>query len=170
MPPKNEVAKAVRELRKTMGLSQQRFSDKIGVTLRTVAHYENDRPPEDKKLIGLYYLATECGRYDLANIFANAHFPDEQKRVAESVTELYFELSVLRGGLEEGTHVKDDDLERLQFLCFLAYPPLEKMIADANAAGGLNKVVEEFWAREELKYRKEKINDLPHRPPPPEER
>ena len=59
------VADAIKALRAEFGESQQRFSDRIGVVVRTVARYEIQQPPGGEMLAKLAALAAELGRDDL---------------------------------------------------------------------------------------------------------
>ncbi len=43
MPPKKKFSRLVRELRKRLGLTQEKFAAKLGVTLPTICRWENDR-------------------------------------------------------------------------------------------------------------------------------
>jgi len=52
--------------------SQQRFSDRIRITARTVARYEVQKPPTGEMLGGLAALAEEVGCADLRAVFTNA--------------------------------------------------------------------------------------------------
>ena len=67
-----EVAEAIKASRAEFAESQQRFSDRIGVTLRTVARYEVQKPPNGEMLGKLAALAEEVGRPDLRVVFTNA--------------------------------------------------------------------------------------------------
>lgn len=67
-----EVAEAVKSLRQAMGLSQQQFSDRLGVTVRTVARYELEKPPSGKTLLRFANVAEGVGRPDLKRIFGKA--------------------------------------------------------------------------------------------------
>ena len=66
------VADALKALRAEFGESQQRFSDRIRVTVRTVARYEAQKPPTGEMLGRLAALAEEVGRPDLRAVFTNA--------------------------------------------------------------------------------------------------
>jgi transcriptional regulator with XRE-family HTH domain len=66
------VADAIKALRAEFGESQQRFSDRIGVVVRTVARYEIQQPPAGEMLAKLAALAEEVGRDDLRAVFTNA--------------------------------------------------------------------------------------------------
>lgn len=43
MPPKRKLSSLVRELRKRLGLTQEKFAAKLGVTLPTICRWENDK-------------------------------------------------------------------------------------------------------------------------------
>jgi transcriptional regulator with XRE-family HTH domain len=66
------VADAIKALRAEFGESQQRFSDRIGVVVRTVARYEVQQPPGGEMLAKLAALTDEVGRDDLRAVFTNA--------------------------------------------------------------------------------------------------
>lgn len=67
-----EVADAIKALRAELGESQQRFSDRLGVVVRTIARYELEKPPSGEMLGTLRTIAQEAGRPDLGAIFSNA--------------------------------------------------------------------------------------------------
>jgi transcriptional regulator with XRE-family HTH domain len=70
--PEQHVAEAIKALRAEFGESQQRFSDRIGVTVRTVARYEVQKPPTGEMLGKLAAIAEEVSRPDLRVVFTNA--------------------------------------------------------------------------------------------------
>jgi len=77
VPQKNKVAQAMRELRSALGFnSQQAFAQHLGIAIRTVAHYENDRPPRGAALIPFQQLAIKVDRPELANVFWEAVFQE----------------------------------------------------------------------------------------------
>ena len=64
------TSEAVRELRKALGESQQAFSNRLGLSLSSIAHYEGGhRSPEYVVAQRLFRLACEVGRQDLADFF-----------------------------------------------------------------------------------------------------
>jgi transcriptional regulator with XRE-family HTH domain len=65
-------SEAVRELRISLGESQQAFAYRMKTAIRTIARYETVRPPKGTALADLYRVATETGHPKLANVFANA--------------------------------------------------------------------------------------------------
>lgn len=66
------VSEAIKGLREHFGESQQRFSDRLGVTVRTVARYELEKPPPDEMLGKLANMADEAAREDLWFVFMMA--------------------------------------------------------------------------------------------------
>jgi transcriptional regulator with XRE-family HTH domain len=64
------LANAIKELRAHFQESQQQFSNRLGVTVRTVARYELEKPPPSDMLAKLASIAANAGRKDLAMIFA----------------------------------------------------------------------------------------------------
>jgi transcriptional regulator with XRE-family HTH domain len=75
------VADAVKALRAEFGESQQRFSDRIGVVVRTVARYELQKPPAGEMLGRLSALADEAGRDDLRAVFTNAFWRELNEEI-----------------------------------------------------------------------------------------
>jgi len=68
-----QLAEAIKELRVTLNETQQRFSDHIGVVVRTVARWELEKPPSQPAvLFRLAEVAKTAGREDLARIFDRA--------------------------------------------------------------------------------------------------
>ena len=63
---------ATRELRKHLGVSQQAFANRLGLSIRAVANYESDRTPTGRVLVALSRAAFEQGRMDLHQVFAEA--------------------------------------------------------------------------------------------------
>ena len=76
-----QVAEAIKALRGEIGESQQRFSDRIGVVVRTVARYEVQKPPNGEMLGKLAALAEEVGRPDLRAIFTNAFWRELNEEI-----------------------------------------------------------------------------------------
>jgi transcriptional regulator with XRE-family HTH domain len=64
--------KAVVELRKHRGMTQQEFSSRLGIAITTVARWETFRPPSGSSLARLRDAAAESGRPDLQRIFDRA--------------------------------------------------------------------------------------------------
>jgi transcriptional regulator with XRE-family HTH domain len=70
---KSSVACAIVELRSGFDENQQKFSDRLGVALATLARWEIDnRQPSPRYLKELWHLAAERDRADLAKVFADA--------------------------------------------------------------------------------------------------
>ena len=63
---------AVRDLRAQYGETQQRFADRLKISLRALANYEADREPTGRALYQLSRAAREIGRIDLADAFSDA--------------------------------------------------------------------------------------------------
>jgi transcriptional regulator with XRE-family HTH domain len=72
-PQEKKLAEAVRSLRATLNETQQQFSDRLGVVVRTVTRYEVEKPPSGDILLTLSKIAGEAGRSDLAEAFDNAY-------------------------------------------------------------------------------------------------
>jgi transcriptional regulator with XRE-family HTH domain len=79
------VADAIRALRAEFGESQQRFSDRIRVTVRTVARYEVQKPPTGEMLGTLAALAEEVGRPDLRMVFTNAFWRELNEEIGRKL-------------------------------------------------------------------------------------
>ena len=60
-------------MRATLNDTQQQFSDRLGVVVRTVTRYELEKPPNGDILLTLSKIAGEAGRSDLAEIFDDAY-------------------------------------------------------------------------------------------------
>ncbi len=52
-----EISQAIRELRQSLGLTQQEFAYRVPTAIRTVARWENNQPPRGKALVRLAQLA-----------------------------------------------------------------------------------------------------------------
>ncbi len=57
------------ELRSRLGLTQQEFAHRLGISIRAVANYDSGKPPNSKSLSALQRLANEAGEADLAATF-----------------------------------------------------------------------------------------------------
>jgi transcriptional regulator with XRE-family HTH domain len=64
--------RAVQELRRAAGESQQSFAQRLGLSMRAIANYEKDRVPNGPALFRLAKLARQIGRTDLSQIFSSA--------------------------------------------------------------------------------------------------
>ena len=63
---------AVKELRRTLGLSQQVFATQLGLSIRAVVNYEKDRSPTARALAQLEQLASDNDHPELGRIFRDA--------------------------------------------------------------------------------------------------
>jgi transcriptional regulator with XRE-family HTH domain len=63
------VSEAVRQLRSTLGLTQQAFAVKLDTALTTIARWETVRSPRGRTLNELARLAEDMDRRDLAGVF-----------------------------------------------------------------------------------------------------
>jgi transcriptional regulator with XRE-family HTH domain len=71
-PQDTQIQECIRSLRETMGMTQEKLAWKMGLTVRTIARYENDSPPKGDALAKFRDLALDYGRQDLAIIFMGA--------------------------------------------------------------------------------------------------
>ena len=72
MRPLN-VADAVRSLRQTMGLTQEKMARALHLTTVTIARYEQERSPaSSRRLLDFAYMAADLNRADLAKAFIHA--------------------------------------------------------------------------------------------------
>jgi transcriptional regulator with XRE-family HTH domain len=63
------TTEAIRLLRAQMGLSQQAFSNRLGISLHGVQNYEAGRIPDPKRLYALLQLAIKFKRPEIAEVF-----------------------------------------------------------------------------------------------------
>lgn len=84
-PEEREVAEAIRSLRGQFGESQQAFSNRLGVAVRTVFRWEVQTPPKGDVLLRLFELSQDTGREDLMQIFAKALNTMPPKVLLESI-------------------------------------------------------------------------------------
>jgi hypothetical protein len=69
---KSELSSAIVQLRASFKESQQRFSDRLKVSLTTVARWElGERNPSLSHLKEFWFLSEEQNRPDLGQVFAN---------------------------------------------------------------------------------------------------
>jgi len=71
-----ELTAAIRALRREYRESQQAFANRLQTAIRTVAHYESDRPPTGRALDRFFEMALEKGRYDLGATFQRVRFAE----------------------------------------------------------------------------------------------
>jgi len=70
MLPYMVISEAVRKLRMACGESQQTFSNRLVLSISSIAHYEwGQRSPDYAVTLGLYRAACDVGRKDLASYF-----------------------------------------------------------------------------------------------------
>jgi transcriptional regulator with XRE-family HTH domain len=84
-PEEQEVAEAIKSLREELGESQQAFSNRIGVVVRTVARWELEKPPIGDVLLRLFEISQDAGREDLVQVFAKALNTLPPKVLLESI-------------------------------------------------------------------------------------
>jgi transcriptional regulator with XRE-family HTH domain len=123
-----DLPQAVRALRAFTKESQQSLGQRLGLSLRTIANYEQGRTPNSPALYRLAQLAREVGRLDLAEVFSQTlaeelHYRVEPMTAAEkawsdaTLALLRFpDLSgwpriarVMLGGLEKLVQHRPDD-------------------------------------------------------------
>jgi transcriptional regulator with XRE-family HTH domain len=71
-----ELIAAVKDVRRELRESQQAFAARLGISLRSVAHYEKDRPPHGRTLLQLVELAREAGLQRHEELFRNAAYSE----------------------------------------------------------------------------------------------
>jgi transcriptional regulator with XRE-family HTH domain len=76
---------AVKKLRESLGLSQEEFAQKVGVTVRTIARYENDLPPKGAALARLHLFANDAGQTAVAKAFESEMGREQNQRVAQKI-------------------------------------------------------------------------------------
>jgi len=92
---RSRASEALIELRKTMGMTQQRFAvEVLNVAVPTVGRYETSHPPAAKVLLKLAHVAHEIGCYDLACLFRDLYVEE----VNSDLKEINRLLSTRRNG------------------------------------------------------------------------
>lgn len=71
-PERDPACKAVAELRKSLGLTQQQFAQKLAVAVRTIARWESEKPP-DSALYDLAEFAEAQGQTKAMHFFNGAY-------------------------------------------------------------------------------------------------
>ena len=71
-----EMSWSVKELRHSLGDSQQDFAVRLHISIRSIANYEKERIPPADVLIAMARLADQSGERDLAFIFLRGVFED----------------------------------------------------------------------------------------------
>lgn len=69
---KHRAQRAIAELRRRLGMTQQALAVDLGKAVVTVARWETSRLPSTEELLGLHGYAKKRGHEDLAGIFAEA--------------------------------------------------------------------------------------------------
>lgn len=64
-----DLVTAVRTLRESLGMSQQAFANKLGLSIRAIANYEKDRRPGGDALVKMGSLAADHGLGELRDVF-----------------------------------------------------------------------------------------------------
>jgi len=67
------VSEAVLTLRSAVGLTQERFAKRVGVSHKTIARYETDQPPGGNVLIRLAGISLGERHPELAEVFWDAY-------------------------------------------------------------------------------------------------
>jgi len=67
-----DLVRAVKQLRKRLGESQQVFATRLGLSIRAVANYEKDRLPDGRALAAMHIAARDAGYSELAETFWTA--------------------------------------------------------------------------------------------------
>jgi transcriptional regulator with XRE-family HTH domain len=140
-PP--SFAECLRQLRKQLGLTQQALAVELGLALRTVAHYESDRPPKAPMMIRISRFARSKGLYPLADDFvrvavASLDVPIEMGEAVvkiERIEELIdlvsrsVERRIGKPAVEECGfgELRDEVLGLKQTLQWFAFPSLAKV-------------------------------------------
>ncbi len=99
-----KVAEAIKEVRSHLNESQQEFSNRLGVTLSTVARYESVKPPKGPILVRIAEIARASGRDDLADILRQAEETQSTSRIspiAGAVRQLRASLACTQSQLAE---------------------------------------------------------------------
>ena len=68
----DEIVKAVRDLRKNLGDTQQAFATRLGLSISAITNYEAGRRPAAKPLFALAQAASVSGQTELAGLFMGA--------------------------------------------------------------------------------------------------
>jgi transcriptional regulator with XRE-family HTH domain len=134
---RSELSRAVVELRKALGDSQQQFAGRLRIAMTTIARYETSRPPKGKALATMARVAEEIGRKDLADEFLlalNAELgplsgaPLDKFPLEVSPREwVYMRLAQMIAQDEEFQHLRKPYLE-------FAAPVYRKLAKDADAS------------------------------------
>lgn len=80
-----EVAEAIKALRAELDESQQQFSDRLGVVVRTIARYELEKPPGGEVLSRLATIARDAKRPDLQLVFTNAFWRELNDQIGRKL-------------------------------------------------------------------------------------
>jgi len=75
-PDDEELASAVRQLRHAYGETQEQFADRLEATIRTITHYETNRPPRGDALVRLWKMARRKSLDEIAHVFNRAFMRD----------------------------------------------------------------------------------------------
>jgi transcriptional regulator with XRE-family HTH domain len=81
------VQKALIELRRLLGETQQSMSDRLGVSLQSVARWETTEPPVNITLATLHQIAVENNYVELAQAFRDAleTLKEKQRRKVDDI-------------------------------------------------------------------------------------
>jgi transcriptional regulator with XRE-family HTH domain len=132
-----EVAEGVRALRASLKESQQQFSNRLGVSISTIARYELQNPPQGNMLKRLAELAIQAGREDLSIIFEKAllEASDPRSPIAEAIRSLRIDLGDTQQEFAHRTGLSVVSIARYETNALPKKAVLTRLIKIAEDAG-----------------------------------
>src|SRR3954451_13966989 len=85
---KSEVSLKLIELRRLLGDSQQKFGDRLGLALNTIARYETDQPPTGKVLLKIANVAALNRHRELSEYFSSRYYDEVFEKPAQIVMKI----------------------------------------------------------------------------------
>lgn len=110
---KTVIGKKIRELRKSLGITQSELAKKLGVSPSTIGMYEQGRrEPDNKILLNLCKIFDTTTDYLLGKS-DNAHTETHNREVSDVIDEFTQLLSSQKGLMFDGTPISDDDRRKI---------------------------------------------------------
>jgi transcriptional regulator with XRE-family HTH domain len=114
------VQKALIELRRRLGETQQSMSDRLGVSLQSIARWETSDPPVNITLATLHQIAEDNGHHDLADAFKAALdvLKEAQQRKANDILDEIARWHMIRDHLtslgQEADRLRNEKLKDVE--------------------------------------------------------
>jgi len=133
---KDPLSEAVRKLRLALGESQQAFAYRMKTAIRTIARYETTTPPKGKALAELFWVATDTGNTELANVFRSSlvgeigivgNFTQLGALASHTVPGIHADLAVMLADFKNGSDAPEIKIAKAIEKLERIVPEMEKL-------------------------------------------